>query len=160
FRPTMTDPGYDVVTENRYFVTGDDVEWEELSFSVNGSKWGSDRPPFPLLQPEKVLSLPLLLRFDEGYRYRLDGTAGVDDHDCCVVRFEPLKTDASLSSGTIWLDRRTFTRIRVQAVQAGLAAPVVSNQEIQRYAPPVMVGSQEVYLFNGLTSRQIMLIAG
>ena len=44
-----------------------------------------------------MLSLPLLLRFDEGYRYRLDGTARVDDHDCYVVRFEPLKADASLT---------------------------------------------------------------
>jgi hypothetical protein len=160
FRPTMTDPGYDVVTENRYFVTGADVEWEELSFSVNGSTWGSDRPPFPLLQPEKVLSLPLLLRFDEGYRYRLDGTARVEGYDCYVVRFEPLKADASLYTGTIWVDRKTFVRIRVQAVQGGLAAPVVSNEEIQRYTPPVRVGNQEVYLFNGLTARQIMLIAG
>ena len=140
FRPTMTDPGYDVVTENRYFVTGADVEWEELSFSVNGSTWGSDRPPFPLLQPEKVLSLPLLLRFDEGYRYRLDGTERVDGYDCYVVRFEPLEADASLYTGTIWIDRKTFVRIRVQAVQGGLAAPVVSNEEIQRYTPPVMVG--------------------
>ena len=41
FRPTMTDPGYDVVTENRYFVADDGIEWEELSFSVNGSKWGA-----------------------------------------------------------------------------------------------------------------------
>jgi hypothetical protein len=160
FRPTMTDAGYDVVTENRYFVTGADVEWEELSFSVNGSTWGSDRPPFPLLQPEKVLSLPLLLRFDEGYRYRLDGTARVDGHDCYVVRFEPLKADASLYTGTIWVDRTTFARIRVQAVQGGLAAPVVSNEEIQRYTPPITVGNQELYLFNGLTARQIMLIAG
>ena len=87
---------------------------------------GIRSPPFPLLQPGKVLSLPLLLRFDEGYRYRLDGTARVDDYDCYVVRFEPLKADASLYTGTIWIDRRPFSRIRVQAVQGGLAAPVVS----------------------------------
>ncbi|MGH9373786.1 MAG: hypothetical protein ACRD15_19895, partial [Vicinamibacterales bacterium] len=84
FRPTMTDPGYDVVTENRYFVADDGIEWEELSFAVNGSKWGSDRPPFPLLQPEKVLSLPLQLRFDAHYQYRLAGTERVGDHDCYV----------------------------------------------------------------------------
>lgn len=30
FRPTMTDPGYDVVTENRYYVADDGIEWEEL----------------------------------------------------------------------------------------------------------------------------------
>jgi hypothetical protein len=46
FRPTVADPGYDVVTENTYFSAEDGVEWEEQSFSVNGSKWGSDRPRF------------------------------------------------------------------------------------------------------------------
>ena len=121
FRPTITDPGYDVVTENRYFVAGDDVEWEELSFSVNGSKWGADRPPFPLLQPEKVLSLPLQLRFDEGYRYRLAGTERVDGYDCYVVRFEPVRerqrrSTAARSGST----GKTFARVRVQAVQGGL----------------------------------------
>ena len=65
FRPTSTDPGFDVVTENRYFADREGVEWEELSFSVNGTKWGPDRPPFPLLQPEKVLSPPLDLRADQ-----------------------------------------------------------------------------------------------
>ena len=36
FRPTPADPGYDVVTESRFFSARDSVEWEELSFSVNG----------------------------------------------------------------------------------------------------------------------------
>ncbi len=160
FRPTAADPGYDVVSENRYFVAGTEVEWEELSFSVNGSRWGADRPPFPLLQPEKVLSLPLQLRFDEGYRYRLDGSDRVAGYDCYVVRFEPVRSDPSLYRGTVWIDRQTFARIRVQAVQSGLPAPVVSNEEIQEYAPPVMVNGQPVHLLSRLTARQIMLIAG
>jgi hypothetical protein len=159
FRPTVTDPGYDVVTENRYFVTADGVEWEELSFSVNGSKWGSDRPPFPLLQPEKVLSLPLQLRFDEGYSYRLNGAERVDGFDCYVVRFEPLRKDGALYRGTVWIDKRTFARIRVQAVQGGLAAPVVSNEETQHYSA-VTIGNRPVFLFSGLSARQIVLIAG
>jgi hypothetical protein len=160
FRPTAADPGYDVVSENRYFVAGAEVEWEELSFFVNGSRWGADRPPFPLLQPEKVLSLPLQLRFDEGYRYRLDGSDRVGGYDCYVVRFEPVRSDASLYRGTVWIDRKTFARIRVQAVQSGLAAPVVSNEETLQYAPPVMVDGQPVHLLNGVSARQIMLIAG
>jgi hypothetical protein len=160
FRPTVADPGYDVVTENRYFVAANDVEWEELTFSVNGSKWSANRPPFPLLQPEKVLSLPLQLRFDEGYRYRLDGTDRIDGYDCFVVRFDPVREDASLYRGTVWIDQKTFARIRVQAVQSGLSAPVVSNEEIQKYAPVMIPGSQPVFLFSGLTARQIVLIAG
>ena len=62
------------------------MEWEELSFSVNGSHWGPNRPPFPLLQAEKVLSLPLQLRFGTDYRYRLDGVERVDGFD--VLRRE------------------------------------------------------------------------
>jgi hypothetical protein len=159
FRPTVTDPGYDVLTENRYFVAGDEVEWEELSFSVNGSKWGADRPAFPLLQPEKVLSLPLQLRFDEGYRYRLVGNEVVDDLDCFVVRFEPVRQNEALYRGTVWIDQKTFGRVRVQATQSGLSAPVVSNDETQHYRRTV-VGNRPVFLFSGLTARQILLIAG
>ena len=159
FRPTVTDPGYDVLTENRYFVTGADVEWEELSFAVNGSKWGADRPAFPLLQPEKVLTLPLQLRFDEGYRYRLASTERVDDFDCYVVRFEPVRADSALYTGTVWIDRKSFARVRVQAVQGGLPAPVISNEETQRYTP-VAIGNRPVFLFSGLSARQILLIAG
>jgi hypothetical protein len=160
FRPTMTDPGYDVVTENRYYVADDGIEWEELSFSVNGSKWGADRPPFPLLQPEKVLSLPLQLRFGSDYRYRLDGSERVGDYDCYVVRFDPVQPGTSLYRGTVWIDRVTFARVKVSAVQTGLSAPVVSNEEIQTYQPITSIGNRPVFLFTGLTARQIVMIAG
>ena len=135
FRPNVADPGYDVVTENRYYVSGRDIEWEELSFSVNGAKWGADRPPFPLLQAEKVLSLPLQLRFDADYRYELSGTESVDGFECYVIKFEPATSGAALYRGTIWIDRATFARVRVQTVQSGLPAPVVSNEETQHYTP-------------------------
>jgi hypothetical protein len=162
FRPTMTDPGYDVVTENRYFVAADGIEWEELSFSVNGSKWGADRPPFPLLQPEKVLSLPLQLRFDDDYRYRLAGTERVGEYDCYVIRFEPVGAGRATSfyRGTVWIERKTFARVKVSAVQTGLSAPVVSNEEIQTYAPVTSIGNRPIFLFTGLNARQIILIAG
>ncbi|HET7217901.1 MAG TPA: hypothetical protein VFJ02_07625, partial [Vicinamibacterales bacterium] len=160
FRPTMTDPGYDVVSENRYYVAADGVEWEEQSFSVNGSKWGADRPPFPLLQAEKVLSLPLQLRFDNDYRYRLDGVEKVGGYDCYVVRFDPVQNAASLYRGTVWIDRKTFARVKVSAVQTGLSAPVVSNEETQTYSPVTAIGNRPIFLFSGLTARQIILIAG
>jgi hypothetical protein len=160
FRPTMTDPGYDVSSVNRYFVSDDGVEWEELSFSVNGTKWGPDRPAFPLLQAEKVLSLPLQLRFDSDYRYKLAGTERVGDYDCYVVRFEPVGEGQSLYRGTVWIERRTFARVKVQAVQTSLSAPVVSNEEIQTFAPVATIGNRPIFLFTALTARQIMLIAG
>ena len=74
FRPTVTDPGFDVITENRFFVDRvEGTEWEERDFSVNGAHFGEPRPPFPLLQPEKVLSPPLSIDLDDRYRYRLAG---------------------------------------------------------------------------------------
>jgi hypothetical protein len=160
FRPTVADPGYDVVTENRYFSGPDGVEWEELSFSVNGSHWGPNRPPFPLLQAEKVLSLPLQLQFGTDYRYRLDGVAREDGFDCYVVKFEPVNAKQSLYRGTVWIDRRTFARVKVQAVQTNLSAPVVSNEEVQRYRPVASIDGHPLFLFEGLTARQIVMIAG
>jgi hypothetical protein len=159
FRPTVTDPGYDVVTENRYFVDREGVEWEELSFSVNGSRWGADRPPFPLLQPEKVLSLPLQLRFDEDYRYTLQGTGTTDGYECYLIDFEPVRAGQSLYRGTLWIDAKTFARVRVRAVQTGLSAPVVSNEEVQVYRP-VPVNGTAAFLLSTLTAHQIILIAG
>jgi hypothetical protein len=160
FRPTMADSGYDVVTENRYYVSGDEIEWEELSFSVNGAKWGADRPPFPLLQAEKVLSLPLELRFDTDYRYELRGTEVVNEFDCYVIAFEPVATGKALYRGTVWIDRTTFARVRVQTVQSGLPAPVVSNDETQYYTPVATIGGRPIFLFTGMSARQILMVAG
>jgi hypothetical protein len=160
FRPTMADSGYDVVTENRYFVSGTDIEWEELSFSVNGAKWGADRPPFPLLQAEKVLSLPLQLRFDTDYRYELRGTETVNEFDCYVIAFEPIASGKALYRGTVWIDRTTFARVRVQTVQSGLPAPVVSNDETHSYTPVATIGGRQIFLFTRMSARQILMVAG
>jgi hypothetical protein len=160
FRPTVADAGYDVVTENHYFSGNDGGEWEELSFSVNGSHWGAKRPPFPLLQAEKVLSLPLQLRFGVDYRYRLDGLERVDGFDCYVVKFTPVDDTQTLYRGTVWIDRKTFARIKVQAVQTNLSAPVVSNHEVQHYRPVGSIDGHPLFLFAGLTAQQIVMIAG
>jgi hypothetical protein len=160
FRATMADAGYDVVTENRYYVSGADIEWEELSFSVNGAKWGADRPPFPLLQAEKVLSLPLQLRFGTDYRYQLRGTEVVDEFECYVIDFEPVGGGTALYRGTVWIDRSTFARVRVQTVQSGLPAPVVSNDETQHYTPVDTVGGRPIFLFTRMSARQILMVAG
>ena len=100
---------------------------------MNGSRWGADRPPFPLLQPEKVLSLPLQLRFDEGYRYRLDGSDRVDGYDCYVVRFEPVRNDAALYRGTVWIDDKT---VRAHSRPGGAERPVGAGR-LERRDPAV-----------------------
>jgi hypothetical protein len=160
FRPTVTDPGYDVLTENHLFVAPDGIEWEELSFAVNGSKFGNNRPPFPLLQPEKVLSLPLQLRLSTDYRYRLAGTERVDGHDCYVVKFDPVDSARSLYRGSIWIDRQSFARVKLQTVQTHLSAPVVSSDEIQTFSPVTLKDGATAHLLTHLVGRQIVMIAG
>ncbi|MCC6988827.1 MAG: hypothetical protein IT181_07500, partial [Acidobacteria bacterium] len=160
FRATAADPGFDVVTENRFFVEGPSVEWEELSFRLNGTKWGANRPPFPLLQAEKVLSLPLDLRLSTDYRYRLDGVEEVDGRRCFVLRFDPLDARQSLYRGSVWIDQETFLRVKVQTVQTTLATPVLSSEETQHFAVAGTIDGRDIHLLTRLLVRQTMLVAG
>jgi hypothetical protein len=159
FQPTPLD-SYDVITENRFFSDTETAEWQELSFKLNGTKWGRDRPPFPLLQPEKVLSLPLALRLNRDYVYHLIGEDRLDGRPCYVVAFDPVDETRSLYRGKVWIDQERWVRLKVQAVQTALEPPVVSNEEVQIYTPVATLDGRSIYLFSGLTSRQIMLIAG
>jgi hypothetical protein len=159
FQPSPLD-SYDVVLENRFFSDQETSEWEELSFSLNGTRWGRNRPPFPLLQPEKVLSLPLTLRLNRDYVYHLVGLDRVGERPCYLVAFDPIDPTRLLYRGRVWIDTEHYVRLKVQAVQTGLSAPVVSNEEVQSFEPMARVDDRPVYLFSKLTSKQIMLIAG
>ena len=135
FHPSPADPAYNLVTENQLFSDHGAVEWAELSFELNGAKWTSNRPAFPLVQPEKVLSLPLDLRLNQDYAYRLDGTDVVNGRPAFVVRFDPVVSTSALYRGTVWIDRETFVRLKVQAVETKLNGPIVSNDETQTFEP-------------------------
>lgn len=160
FRPSATDPGFDVVTDNRFYFDREGTEWEELSFTLNGSKWGANRPPFPLLQPEKVLSLPLDLRLNKDYTYRLEGVDTIDDRRAYAVRFEPVDGARSLYRGTVWIDTESFLKLKVQSVQTQLAPPVVSSEEVQYFTPAGEADGRTLSMFTRLVARQIMLVAG
>jgi len=158
FRPSPVD-SFDVIIESRFYSDRDGSEWEELSFSLNGARWGADRPAFPLLQPEKVLSLPLDLRLDEDYEYELTGRENLADRDCYVVRFEPI-AEGSLYAGKVWIDSRSFVKLKVEAVQKNLSAPVVSSAEVYSYEQQAVVDGTPLYLLTHLSSKQLVLIAG
>ena len=121
FRNTAIDSGFDVMTENRFFAEGKHAEWEELSFRLNGTKWGPNRPAFPLLQAEKVLSLPLDLRLNTDYHYRFVGVETIDGRSCFTLRFEPVDEDRTLYRGTVWIDRETYLKVKVQTIQTRLS---------------------------------------
>jgi hypothetical protein len=160
FRSQAIDSGFDVITENRFFVEGKHAEWEELSFRLNGTKWGANRPPFPLLQAEKVLSLPLDLRLNTDYRYRFIGIEIVDGRSCFALRFDPVDDEHTLYRGTVWIDRQTYMKVKAQTVQTHLSSPVVSSEETQYFATVGTIDGHDIDLLARLVARQIMLIAG
>ncbi len=162
FHPNAADPAYNIITENRVFFDRGAVEWEELSFEFNGAKWTANRPSFPLVQPEKVLSLPLDLRLTEDYRYRLDGVDTVMGRPAFVVRFEPVAavSGRALYRGTVWIDRERYLRLKVQALEAHLTGVVVSNEETSTFAAVGEAAGRSIWLLDRLSSKQTFLIAG
>jgi len=159
FRPSATQV-FDVISENRFFYAPDTVEWEERSFSVNGVKWGPDRPPLPLLQAEKVLSLPLDLRLTADYRYRLERTETVGERPCYVLAFEPNDVSQSRYRGWVWIDSTTFLRVKVQSIQTRLEGPIVSSEEVALYEPVQTIRGTPIFLPTRLSTKQMLLVAG
>ena len=122
FRPTSTDPGFDVVTENRFFADRDGVEWEELS--VLGQRHqvgrGSAGVPAAAAGEGAVAAarsaarrrLPLPPRRHRDRRRRAPATSSASTPSAT-------STATSLYRGTVWIDRETFRRRKLQAVQTG-----------------------------------------
>jgi hypothetical protein len=160
FHPTPADPAYALVTENQLFSDASGTEWAEEGFSLNGATWKANRPSFPLLQPEKVLSLPLDLRLTQDYRYRLEGVERVDGREAFVVRFDPRDSAQALYRGTVWIDRETFVRLKVSAVETHGSGVVQSNEEEQVFTNTGVAGGRPIWLLTHLVSRQTILVAG
>jgi hypothetical protein len=159
FRPSPTQV-FDVISDNLFFFAPDAVEWEERSFAVNGTKWGANRPALPLLQAEKVLTLPLDLRLTADYRYRLERAEEVDGRRCYVIAFDPVDVERSRYRGWIWVDTETFLRAKVQSIQTRLEGTIVSSEEIAVYGPVKTSSGATLSLPTRLSTKQILLVAG
>jgi hypothetical protein len=87
------------------------MEWEQREVYVNGVRWRSQRlPEVALVQPEKVVNVPLDLSFDKRYEYRLHGRDTVEGRECYRIAFRPIYKTLSLYEGTVWIDTETFAR--------------------------------------------------
>jgi hypothetical protein len=112
-------------------------DWVWRDFYVGGVKWKSKKiPSVPLIQPEKVASMPAEIRFTKDYGYQLRGTATMDGRDCWVIDFRPLEPapGRSLYRGTVWVDREIHARVRTRATQVGLEGSVLAAEETRYYA--------------------------
>jgi hypothetical protein len=129
----------DVGIESSYFWRrGAALEWQQARYYVNGNlvTW-KKIPELPLIQPEKVLTLPLDLTFDKTYDYTLIGEDTQQGRPAYIVGFEPVEALAgqSLYRGRVWIDKESFVRLRTSVIQTNLEPPVLQNEETDTYVP-------------------------
>lgn len=114
-----------------------DWVWKDLY--INGVKWKyGSIPELPLIQPEKVSQLPLDIHLTHDYHYELVGETKLNGYDAYEVRFEPPKNapdSLPLYRGTVWIDMRTFARLRISMIQLHLSGEVLSNEESVDFIP-------------------------
>jgi hypothetical protein len=115
------------------------ADWVWQDFYINGVKWKYGRiPELPLIQPEKVTQLPLDIHLTNEYRYQLVRETDVNGYHTYEVRFEPPPNAPAalpLYRGTVWIDSRTWARIRISMIQLNLTGEVLSNEERVDFVP-------------------------
>lgn len=164
FRFAQTGSSVDVAIESNYFwERGGSLEWEQTDYYLNGNlvRW-KEIPELPLIQPEKVVTLPLDLTLDKAYAYRLVGEAEVDRRPCYVLSFEPVESaeGRSLYRGRVFIDKETFVRRRQSIVQTNLGPPVLSNEEVDRFSPFKTPLGAEVWLIERVDGQQLWTAGG
>jgi hypothetical protein len=122
-----------------YFAEPGKADWVWQDFYINGVKWKYGRiPELPLIQPEKVTQLPLDIHLTNEYRYQLVRETEVDGYHTYEVRFDPpphASASLPLYRGTVWIDAKTWARIRITMVQLNLTGEVLSNEERVDFQP-------------------------
>jgi hypothetical protein len=115
------------------------ADWVWQDFYINGVKWKHGRiPELPLIQPEKVAQLPLDIHLTNEYRYQLVRETDLLGYHTYEVRFEPPPNAPAalpLYRGTVWIDSRTWARVRLSMIQLHLTGEVLSNEERVEFQP-------------------------
>ncbi|HYU25340.1 MAG TPA: hypothetical protein VEO74_09070, partial [Thermoanaerobaculia bacterium] len=118
---------------------GNRADWVWQDFFINGVKWKYGKiPELPLIQPEKVTQLPLDIHLTNEYRYQFVREADLLGYHTYEVRFEPPPNAPAalpLYRGTVWIDTRTWARIRISMIQLNLTGEVLSNDERVDFVP-------------------------
>jgi len=154
----------DLSIDSTYFWRrGGQLEWEQTDYYINGNRvrW-KNIPELPLIQPEKVVTLPLDLHLDKTYAYRIVGEDRVGDRVAWVLSFEPSVPDvtSSLYRGRIWIDKDEFVRLKVSVMQTNMDPPVLSNEETDSYRPQIDAGGRRYWLLADADGQQVWTAAG
>jgi hypothetical protein len=154
----------DVSVDTFYFwERGRDLEWEERDYYINGNlvPW-KNFPKIPLIQPEKVITLPLDLTLDKTYVYRRVGVDRVAGREAYVLEFRPTSgaDGRSLYRGRVWIDTTDFHRLKASLTQTEMESPILSNEETDLFAPRFGPEGQEYYLLDRIEGTQVWNTAG
>jgi hypothetical protein len=147
-----------------FFHRGEPGDWVWREFYLNGVKWkGKTLPKIPILQPEKVTTLPLDIRLTEDYRYELAGTTDLGGRRAYEIAFAPKEAvgDRPAYRGKVWIDAETFGLLRRDSVQMNLKGETLSNVQTEIYRPvpghpdamlPLEIRGQQVFSTAGRTT--------
>ena len=115
------------------------ADWVWQDFFINGVRWRYGRiPELPLIQPEKVTQLPLDIHLTNEYRYELVRETDMLGFRTYEVRFEPpanAPETLPLYRGTVWIDKKSWARVRISMIQLNLSGEVLSNEERVDFQP-------------------------
>lgn len=145
-----------------FFQRGTGAKWVQNQLLVNGVAWrGKTIPQLPIIEPEKVNTLPLALTLGRDYSYRYLRDEVADGRNCYVVEFVPLpEAKGSLYSGKVWIDKETYNRVKMSVRQTGLQPPQVSNDETDTYEPLKDAGGRTYWVLTRVAGQQIFSVAG
>jgi hypothetical protein len=119
-----------------FYERGKPSDWAWEEFFLNGVKWkGRTIPKLPILQPEKVTTLPLDILLTEEFEYILAGESKIDGRDAYRVDFRPKATvgEKATYRGTAWIDRQSFALLRRESIQLNLKGDTLSNVQTEFY---------------------------
>ncbi len=152
----------DLSTLNNFFFDDETgMEWEQKEIYLNGIRWKKKKlPEFPLIQPEKVVEVPLDIHLNKNYRYKLQGMDKVNGYECYKISFEPDSDDKSLYKGVVWIDSKTYARIKIYSVQTNLEKPIISNAQTNFFAPVISEDGNTYWLMDKIEGQQIFSTGG
>lgn len=145
---TFNAPGFSapvaVTARTTVFSSREGTEVEQRDIRVNGLRLatrGDEIPRLPLIEPERVVTPPLVIALTEAYRYQLEGVEKIGSRSSYVVSFEPRLTDRTLYAGRAWIDAETFGLVRIDSLQTALPGPVVTSRQVDDFEAAVKDGS-------------------
>ncbi len=162
FRIAEFQDSLDLTIRGPYFAAkGKPADWVWQEFFLNGVRWkGRTIPRLPILQPEKVTTLPLDIRLSEDYHYELSGETTIEERPAYRIDFRPkgAAADKPLYRGTAWIDRETFALLRRESIQLNLKGDTLSNVQTEYYR--AVPSRPEVVLPLEIRGQQVFSTAG